>query len=300
MPIPRTVDRVGDGLHAGPDAQVDDKRLLIAPTEPACTDPFLVLVEDWFSAPGFEWHPHRGLETVTFVVDGVLEHGDSLGNAGVLRAGDVQWMTAGRGVIHRELAYRNEQAHTLQLWLNLPAAVRMTDTRYQDLLAAARPRVTRPGAVIDLVSGTVDGVTGPAQNHWPVLAVLVTLDPGAELALPLPATDRAFVLVLDGAADVAGRSVRPGQVAWSDPVPGADDRADEGAGDGAGAGSVLPLRAAGGTDGQARLLVCSSRPIGEPIAMGGPFVMNRTEEIEQAYRDYRSGGFGPVPRTARL
>jgi redox-sensitive bicupin YhaK (pirin superfamily) len=288
MPTPRTVDRVGDGLHAGPDAQVDDKRLLIPPGESARTDPFLVLVEDWFSAPGFEWHPHRGLETVTFVMDGVLEHGDSLGNAGVLRAGDVQWMTAGRGIIHRELAYRNERAHTLQLWLNLPAAVRMTDTRYQDLLAAARPRVTRPGVVIDLVSGTVDGVTGPAQNHWPVLAALVTLDPGAELALPLPAADRAFVLVLDGAADVAGRSVRPGQVAWSDPVPGADD------------GSVLPLRAAAGPDGQVRLLVCSSRPVGEPIAMGGPFVMNRTEEIEQAYRDYRSGGFGPVPRTARL
>jgi redox-sensitive bicupin YhaK (pirin superfamily) len=293
----RSVDRVEEGLHAGPDAQVDDKRLLIMPNDPARTDPFLVLAEDWFSSPGFEWHPHRGLETVTFVVDGVLEHGDSLGNAGALQAGDVQWMTAGRGIIHRELAYRNERAHTLQLWLNLPRRSRLTDTRYQDLLAAARPRITRPGVVVDVVSGTVDGVTGPALNHWPVQGVVVTLDPGAGLDLPVPAADRAVVLVLDGAAaTVAGRAVRAGQVAWSDPVAGP-------AGDGNGE-SVLTLRAApdidSGTDRQSRLVIYSGRPIGEPIVFGGPFVMNSTEEIEQAYRDFRSGGFGRVPRVARL
>ncbi|GAA1258156.1 hypothetical protein GCM10009609_21490 [Pseudonocardia aurantiaca] len=290
MPAFRSVARVEDGLHAGPDAQVDDKRLLIMPTDPARTDPFLVLAEDWLSSPGFEWHPHRGLETVTFVVDGVLEHGDSLGNAGVLEAGDIQWMTAGRGIIHRELAYRNERAHTLQLWLNLPAAARMTDTRYQDVLAAARPRLTRPGAVIDVVSGTVDGVTGPALNHWPVQGVLVTLDPGAELELPMPAADRAFVAVLDDAASVAGRPVRAGQVAWSDPVADAEPDAS----------SVLPLHAAAESDRQARLMVYSGRPVGEPIVFGGPFVMNRAEEIEQAYRDFRTGEFGPVPRLARL
>jgi redox-sensitive bicupin YhaK (pirin superfamily) len=288
MPLSRTVDRVEEGLHAGPDAQVDDKRLLIMPTDPARTDPFLVLAEDWFSAPGFEWHPHRGLETVTFVVDGVLEHGDSMGNAGALEAGDVQWMTAGRGIIHRELAYRNERAHTLQLWLNLPARSRLADTRYQDVLAAARPRITRPGAVIDVVSGTVDGVTGPALNHWPVQGVFVTLDPGAELDLPVPAADRAFVLVLDGATVVAGRDVPAGQVAWSDPVPGPEPE------------SVLTLRAAADADRPAQLMVYSGRPVREPIVLGGPFVMNTTDEIEQAYRDFRSGGFGRVPRLARL
>jgi redox-sensitive bicupin YhaK (pirin superfamily) len=286
----RTVDRVEEGLHAGPDAQVDDKRLLIMPTDPARTDPFLVLAEDWFSAPGFEWHPHRGLETVTFVVDGVLEHGDSMGNAGALEAGDVQWMTAGRGIIHRELAYRNERAHTLQLWLNLPARARLTDTRYQDVLAAARPRITRPGTVIDVVSGTIDGVTGPALNHWPVQGAFVTLDPGVELELPVPGADRAFVLALDGTAAVADRTVSAGQVAWSDPVLGA----------GPGQESVLALRAAADSDRPARLMVYSGRPIGEPIVLGGPFVMNRAEQIEQAYRDFRSGGFGQVPRLARL
>ena len=289
MTASRTVDRVEDGLHAGPDAQVDDKRLLILPSDPARTDPFLVLAEDWFSSPGFEWHPHRGLETVTFVVDGVLEHGDSLGNAGVLQAGDVQWMTAGRGIIHRELAYHDERAHTLQLWLNLPAGARMVDTRYQDVLAAARPRLTRPGAVVDVVSGAVDGVTGPVLNHWPIQGVFVTLEPGAALELPVPAADRAFALVLDGAAAVAGRAVRAGQVAWSDPV----------AGDAA-AGSALGLRAAADTEDPTRIMVYSGRPIGEPVVLGGPFVMNHPDEIEQAFRDFRSGAFGPIPRLTRL
>ena len=99
----RTVARVTTRRRLGPDAQVDDKALVIDPTEPSLSDPFLVLSEDWFSTPGFEWHPHRGLETVTTVLDGVLEHGDNLGNTGALHSGDVQWMTAGRGIIHSEM-----------------------------------------------------------------------------------------------------------------------------------------------------------------------------------------------------
>jgi redox-sensitive bicupin YhaK (pirin superfamily) len=117
----RTVARVEGKVRLGPDAQVDDKALIITPRDPRRSDPFLALAEDWFSDPGFEWHPHRGIETVTLVLEGVLEHGDNVGNSGVLEPGDVQWMTAGRGIIHRELAFRNEHAHTLQLWVNLPA-----------------------------------------------------------------------------------------------------------------------------------------------------------------------------------
>ena len=119
-PARRTVARVETKRQLGPDAQVDDKAMIIGPDAPASTDPFLVLSEDWFSSPGFEWHPHRGVETVTTVLDGVLEHGDNAGHARALEPGDVQWMTAGRGIIHRELAYRNEHAHTLQLWVNMP------------------------------------------------------------------------------------------------------------------------------------------------------------------------------------
>ena len=151
-PARRTVARVETKRRLGPDAQVDDKAMIIGPDAPRRTDPFLVLSEDWFSSPGFEWHPHRGVETVTTVLDGVLEHGDNAGHAGALEPGDVQWMTAGRGIIHRELAYRNEHAHTLQLWVNMPASAKLASTRYQDIRAAARPVSTAGGVRIDVIS----------------------------------------------------------------------------------------------------------------------------------------------------
>lgn len=282
----RGVARVTEKRRLGPDAQVDDKAMVIAPGgDPSLTDPFLALAEDWFSKPGFEWHPHRGVETVTTVLDGVLEHGDNLGNAGALEPGDVQWMTAGRGIIHRELAYRDEHAHTLQLWLNLPAASKLTDTRYQDLLAADRPRVTRPGAVLDVISGTIDGVGGPARNHVPVQAVLATLEPATSLDYSLPAAHRAFVYVLSGRATVAGRDVVAGQTAWSDPVTA--DR------------SVLKLGTPDGDD-VSRLMIYSATPLNEPVVFGGPFVMNDAAEIGQAFADFHAGKFGEVPKLARL
>jgi redox-sensitive bicupin YhaK (pirin superfamily) len=281
----RTVARVTDRRRLGPDAQVDDKALIIAPDDPSLTDPFLALAEDWFSSPGFEWHPHRGIETITTVVDGVLEHGDNLGNAGALQPGDVQWMTAGRGIIHRELAYRDEHAHTLQLWLNLPATEKLTETRYQDLLADRRPRLTRPGAVLDVVSGSVDGVTGPALNHLPIQGVLVTLDPSTTLDYPLPAAHRAFVHVLSGRVTAAGRPLTEAQTAWSDPVKGGNSR--------------LRLVTPDG-DAVTRVMIYSGTPLREPIAFGGPFVMNSRAEIAQAFNDFHAGKFGSVPRQARL
>ena len=220
----RAVTRVRLRRRFGADAQVDDKALVIMPDAQALTDPFVAMSEDWFSEPGFEWHPHRGLETVTTVLGGVLEHGDNIGNAGALHAGDVQWMTAGSGIIHRELAFRNEHVHTLQLWLNLPARSKMVATRYQDLTAASRPQAS-PGVVIDVVSGTVGGATGPARNHWPVQGALVSLEPGASARYPLPAGHRAFAYVLDGVLLIAGRKVRAGHTAWSDPLPHAAQRA---------------------------------------------------------------------------
>jgi len=282
----RKVVRIETKTRLGPDAQVDDKALIIMPTDPALTDPFLALSEDWFSEPGFEWHPHRGMETVTTVLDGVLEHGDNAGNVGALQAGDVQWMTAGRGIIHRELAYRNEHAHTLQLWLNLPASSKLVDTRYQDLMAGTRPIVTGPGSRIDVISGTVAGTAGPALNHWPVTAALVTLEPGTRLSYQLPARDRAFGYLLSGTLTVAGRTLRAGQVAWSDPV-------------GRQAASTLDLVAPAG-DESAVIMLYSAPPIREPVAMGGPFVMNTQAEIGQAFADFRRGTFGDIPRQARL
>jgi redox-sensitive bicupin YhaK (pirin superfamily) len=282
------VSRVTTKERLGADAQVEDKAMIIAPVDPSLTDPFLALMEDWFSEPGFDWHPHRGLETVTTVVDGVLEHGDNIGNVGALQPGDVQWMTAGRGIIHRELALGNEHAHTLQLWLNLPARLKMVETRYQDVLAGARPRVTLAGVTIEVLSGTVAGRTGPALTHWPVRSAILTLDPGVSLDYLLPADHRAFAYVLSGPAIVAGRPLRAGQTAWSDPS-GSADAAD----------AVLELAVPDGGE-QTTMMIYSGRPIGEPVAMGGPFVMNRPTEITQAFADFHAGKFGEVPRQARL
>jgi redox-sensitive bicupin YhaK (pirin superfamily) len=281
----RTVDRIEDKKRLGPDAQVDDKAIIIMPSDPRRTDPFLALAEDWFSEPGFEWHPHRGIETVTTVLDGVLEHGDNLGNAGALQPGDVQWMTAGRGIVHRELAFKNEFAHTLQLWVNLPARKKMVDTAYQDLRAADRPTVLTPGVRIDVISGSVGGVVGSAVNQHPIHGALVTLDPGSDVDLDVPASHRAFVYALAGASNVGGKPLREGQIAWSDPAR-----------DGA---STLRV-AAVGKDEPSRLMVYSGTPLREPVVLGGPFVMNSRGEIEQAYRDFHAGRFGAVPRAPRL
>lgn len=282
----RTVARVETKTRLGPDAQVDDKALIISPARPELTDPFLALSEDWFSSPGFNWHPHRGLETVTTVLGGVLEHGDNIGNAGALTTGDVQWMTAGRGIIHRELAFRDERAHTLQLWVNLPAERKLTGTRYQDLLAAQRPVIERDGVRIDLIAGRADGITGPAVNEWPISGAVITLEPGRRLGHLLPGRDRAFAYVIDGQVTMAGKAVKEGQIAWSDPVPEAQV-------------TEIALTAADG-DVPSVVMVYSGEPIREPVAFGGPFVMNTQAEIEQAFRDFRGGKFGDIPRQARL
>jgi redox-sensitive bicupin YhaK (pirin superfamily) len=282
----RTVARVEDKIHLGGDAQVDDRNVVIMPVSPATTDPFLLLSEDWFSTTGFDWHPHRGLETVTLVLDGVLEHGDNLGHDGALAAGDVQWMTAGRGIIHREMAWRDERAHVLQMWVNLPAELKMVETGYQDLPQGTRPVVDHGGVRIEVLAGEFDGVVGPARPPRPVHGALVTLDPGQTYELGLPADHRAFVYGLSGQVAVAGRPVNAGQVAWSDPVAGARS-------------SSLSL-ATGPADRPSTVVVWSGRPIGQPVVMGGPFVMTSEAEIAEAFADFRHGRFGPVPRRARL
>lgn len=286
-PRPRRVDRVHTKTVLGPDAQVDAKAIIISPDNPALTDPFLVLSEDRFSSPGFGWHPHRGVETVTLVLDGVLEHGDSLGNAGALEPGDVQWMTAGSGIIHRELAFRDEYAHTLQLWVNLPADRKLVPTRYQDLRAGSHARYTAAGVSVAVISGRSASVTGPAANHWPILGLLLTLEPATEYAQLLPADHRGFCYVLSGRVSVAGRRLEAGQIAWSDPVA-----------EGEGATSLTLATPAG--DERTRLMVYAGRPLREPVVAGGPFVMNSKAQIQQAFADFHAGRFGDIPRQARL
>lgn len=287
----RRVDRVETKLNAGPDSQVDDKNIIIMPSDPPRTDPFLLLAEDWFSDPGFEWHPHRGIETVTLVLDGVLEHGDNSGNAGALESGDVQWMTAGRGIIHRELAYRNEHAHTLQLWLNLPERSRMVDTRYQDLRANERPAVTTTGVSIDMISGAHGTSSGPALNHWPIHGAIVTIEPNTTTEYALPSNHRVFAYVLEGQLTIGGKACREGQIAWSDPTSKANGDSPP--------SSSLTLTTKPG-DTASRVMIYSGQPINEPIAMGGPFVMNNKAQITQAFADYQAGKFGQIPRQTRL
>ena len=298
--MPRRINRTHGVTPLGPDAQVDNKALVIPPGNFALADPFLLLSEDWFSSPGFEWHPHRGLETVTIVLDGALEHGDNLGSAGVLGPGDVQWMTAGRGIIHRELAFRNEHAHTLQLWVNLPRSQKMTETRYQDLRASTQGVLAAPGSQVSVISGTAGAtggpvtsgtVTGPAKNHWPITGLRITIEPGAAFTQRLPAHDRAFLYVLSGRVRAAGRPLGAGEVAWSDPVSRPRGGTQQ--------SSTLELHAPPG-DEVANLILFAGQPIGDPVSVGGPFVMNTRVEITQAFSDFHSGKFGQVPRRARL
>jgi redox-sensitive bicupin YhaK (pirin superfamily) len=265
-------------------------RILIQPGNWSDYDPFLVLVEDWMHEPGgFPDHPHRGIETVTLVLDGELHHADNRGNSGVLRDDDVQWMTAGKGIIHAELPNEDKTSHTLQLWLNLPSAAKMVDSAYQDLLSDRALRVDEAGANIRLLSGSVEGIAAPAQTQTPVQYLDLRLNAGARIDLPVPASHNGFVLVLEGEVRVGIEHVpgRPGQVLWLDypRVARGDARID-------------PLRLE--ADVPARVLVVSGEPIGEPVVAYGPFVMNSEEEIRQAYLDFHRGVFGgPTPAAKR-
>ena len=239
--------------------------------------PFLMMMEDWFAPPaGFPTHPHRGMETVTLVLEGSLEHRDHTGGHGVLNAGDVQWMTAGRGVMHSEMP-GPEGVHSLQLWLNLPAAQKMSTARYQDQLAADAPVVSGPGWEVRVYAGRQGETDRAAGSSYPMGLCIATLQPGAKCPLEIGSDERGFLYVLDGAAKIGGTLVRTGQVAWFDPSsnePGESDQLTLHAGE-------QPFRAA----------LFSGRPIAEPVVAYGPFVMNTQDEIRQAFADYHAGSF---------
>ena len=166
-------------------------RPLILPGHWSDFDPFLVLMENWMREPGrFPDHPHRGIETVTLVLDGELHHADNRGNAGVLGADDVQWMTAGKGIIHAELPNRDRSSHTLQLWLNLPSRRKMVESDYQDLLASHATAVEDNRARIRVVSGAIEGVEGPTRNHPAVQYLDVRIEADGLVSLPVPAAHK--------------------------------------------------------------------------------------------------------------
>lgn len=274
----RPVARVRDRQEVGADSQVDHKAVVVEPGHWHDHDPFLLMFEDWFSSVGFEWHPHRGIETVTYILEGRLEHRDNRGGQGVLGPGDVQWMTAGSGLVHTELAHERQGVHSLQLWVNLPAASKMVEPRYQDLRADRMPLREEPGVRARVFSGASGDVRGPAANHHPVTMVDVQLDPGAVFTQALAPGETAFAYVLegDGRFGPEGRPARAGQVVWF------ERSAEE------------ELRVVAGEQ-PARFLVWAAAPLREPVVAYGPFVMNSREQIVAAVEDYQAGKFGPVP-----
>jgi quercetin 2,3-dioxygenase len=244
-------------------------------------DPFLLLDHFQSKNPadyqaGFPLHPHRGIETVTYLLAGAVRHRDSVGNAGEIGAGDLQWMSAGRGIMHEEMPQvRPEGVAGFQLWVNLPAKQKMSAPRYQNIHAAEIPELGRDnGATVRVIAGTVDGVSGPITGIVAEPTYLdVSLAGGGTFAQPIPCGHSAFAYVFEGEARVGagdGKIVgAPKLVVWGD-------------------GDSIEVRA---EKTPARFLLVSGQPLNETIARYGPFVMNTQEEIQQTLRELQQGTF---------
>ncbi|HEY3062414.1 MAG TPA: pirin family protein [Chloroflexota bacterium] len=271
-------------------------RRAFAGVAPADLDPFIHLDQMGEveyapgEAKGTSWHPHRGFETVTYILDGIFEHQDSNGGGGVITNGDTQWMTAGAGILHIErppehLVVSGGLFHGLQLWVNLPANAKMRAPRYQDIRGNAVSLLTSPdgGALLRVIAGEVDGHPGPGITHTPISIVHATLQPGAEVDIPWRADFNALVYVLSGNGSVGAerRSIQTGQLA----VLGAGDAIRI-------AASASPLEA---RTPALDVYIMGGQPIREPVAWYGPFVMNTHAELAQAFADYQSGRLGRIP-----
>ena len=240
-------------------------------------DPFLSMMNDRFGAGAFGPHPHRGFETLTYVIDGALRHSDNRGGSGTLGPGDVQWMTAGRGVVHNEQPAGEAPVHVLQLWVNLAAADKLAPYRYQDLRGAQMPVWREPGVEVRVFSGEAGGVRGPARHHVPVTLLDIRLEPGARLTQALPAADNAFIYVLSGEGRFGTDATPAGaeHTLWLERAP-ADATA-----------SSVRIEA----QSALHVLLLSGPPLGEPVVAHGPFVMNSQAQIVQAIQDYQRTGF---------
>lgn len=275
----RGVERVLGGQFVMDGAGVKINRVLTQPLQRRL-DPFLML--DAFGSDkagdyiaGFPEHPHRGFETVTYMLTGRMRHRDSAGNEGLVTNGGVQWMTAGRGVIHSEMPEQEEGLmEGFQLWLNLPAKDKMSAPWYRDIPNEEVPRFALPsGATVQVIAGSSHGVAGAVQRDGTEPLYLdIELPEGATFEQPLPAGHNAFLYVFRGEAVVEGKGVPQARMAILDNAQGADG---------------VRIKAATAT----RLLLIAGRPLNEPIAQYGPFVMNTQAEVFQAVEDFRAGRF---------
>lgn len=269
-------------------------RRAFAGVDQAWLDPFVHMDEmgevDYApgEAKGTPWHPHRGFETVTYMIDGTFRHQDSTGGGGLITDGATQWMTAGAGILHIEapperLVASGGLFHGVQLWVNLPAASKWLPPSYQDLPAETVVLLASAdaGALVRVIAGELDGRRGPGSTHTPITVVHATVSPGAQLELDWPAQFNAlgYALAGQGSAGPAGQPVRSGDLV----VFGAGDR----------------LRVRGGPAAGLDVLLLGGAPIREPVAWSGPFVMNTAAELRAAYEDYRAGRLGQVPPAVR-
>ena len=254
-------------------------RRSIAPRASNEYDPFLLFDHFAFNDPvegpirGFPMHPHRGIETVTYMLEGSVNHRDSLGNSGLIGPGDVQWMTSGRGILHEEMPRRSEESGVIygfQLWVNLPAAQKMTTPRYQEVTAASIPSTTKDGATVRVVAGEWNGTRGPVTEiAASPLYLDVRLAPVSRFICPIPSGHTALAYVFEGAGNFSGEAVESVRmVVFSD-------------------GDQIEVE----SDTGVRFMLIAGMPFGEPIVPYGPFVMNTVEEIQQTLAELRDGTF---------
>jgi redox-sensitive bicupin YhaK (pirin superfamily) len=286
--LPRSVRKVYTAANTRVSAELSVRRSLPI-TGLKYADPFVML--DHFGPvemkPGegafVPPHPHRGFEPVTFLFEGQAEHKDSLGNHAVLNAGDVQWMTSGRGIVHQEDMGKNFKSDTtrlngIQLWVNLPKKDKFTQPKYQEISAKQMPtfKEDRGNVRVQVVAGDIFGTKGPASTFSPINAFMIQIKPGGKLDVPVPKHWTAFTHILEGSIDLDnGKTAKEGQLALFENN-----------------GEFIPLRGTAGHE--TKLIFLAGEPLNEPVFSYGPFVMNTRQEINQAYMDYKAGKMGRI------
>ena len=269
----RSIARVVNGRRVSDGAGVDIRRVIGVPGADY-VDPFLMFDDFRNNDPsgyvaGFPPHPHRGFETVTYMLKGKMRHRDSNGNAGLLEDGAVQWMTAGRGILHSEMPEQTDGSlWGFQIWLNLPQRLQMADPGYQDIPGSEITEFAKDGVDYRLVAGELFGHKGPAETHLPVLMVDVAPN-GGQTTIPLTDGETTILFCFEGELSVAGEAIEDGDMAVLE-----------------GAGGVL-------IEGTGRGLLLSSAPLNEPIARHGPFVLSTEGELKKAFMDYQLGQLAP-------
>jgi len=268
----RLIKQIVKGIETSDGSGVNLTRIIGSPSL-NMLDPFLLLDEFGSNDPndyigGFPPHPHRGFETITYMLNGKFQHKDSAGNEGYLTDGSVQWMTAGKGVIHSEMPEQTEGlVRGFQLWLNLPKEKKMIEPAYNDIPSDKIPIVNVPGGQVKIISGTFLGITGPGISHTGVLYYDISLDNGSDITVPIEDGWNSFCYVYEGGIS-CGQSVSKGHLA----VLGTED--------------IFRCTA---IENNTRFILVAGMPLNEPVARGGPFVMNTRHEILQAFEDYQTG-----------